>query len=104
MLMVMEDFAGEERAQKRHVLRFPRSKWIDGAPLGGVQFPSRLEMSEGMARFIHLAASAGSGRRHQLRFCTDHLPEPGIYLANHWSRPDAIKITAQQRDTRTTTG
>jgi hypothetical protein len=70
--------------------------------LTGVQFPSRLEMSEGNGAIrLDLAAEAALGvpGEHQLSFRNDHLPELGVYLANALvPTTDAIKITGQQRD------
>lgn len=68
-----------------------------------VQFPSQLEMNEGVGAIrLNLAAEArlGAAGAHQLSFRNDHLPELGIYLANALvPATNAIKINKQERDT-----
>jgi len=95
----------EEQAYARLVLRDIALE-VDGvrAPLAltGLQFPSRLEMSEGNGAIrLDLAAEVALGvaGEHQLSFRNDHIPELSVYLANALIPTiEAIKITGQERD------
>lgn len=79
---------------------------VDGrrAPLRltGIQFPSRLEMKEGIGAIrLDLVADVAldAAGEHQLSFRNDHLSEFGVYLANALvPATREIKITGQKRD------
>lgn len=72
--------------------------------LSGIQFPSRLEMSEGIGAIrLKLVAEVAwdAAGAHQLSFRNDHLPALGVYLANALvPATNAIKINSQERDAR----
>jgi len=95
----------EEQAYARRVLSDVALE-VDGrrVPLAltGVEFPSRLEISEGNGAIrLHLAAEAAFrvAGEHQLSFRNDHLAELGAYMANALiPTTEAIKITGQERD------
>ena len=97
--------SAEEQAYARRVLQDVALE-VDGrrAPLAltGVQFPSRLEMNEGVGAIrLNLAAEAalGASGEHQLFFRNDHLPELGVYLVNALvPSTSEIKISGQARD------
>ena len=94
----------EEQAYARRVSQDVTLE-VDGRrvplALAGVQFPSRLEMNEGVGAIrLTLAAEAALGAgEHQLSFRNDHLPELGVYLANALvPATSEIKISGQERD------
>jgi nickel/cobalt transporter (NicO) family protein len=97
--------SAEGQAYARRVLQDVALE-ADGrrAPLAltGVQFPSRLEMNEGVGAIrLDLAAEAAlaAAGEHQLYFRNDHLPELSVYLVNALvPTTSEIKISGQARD------
>lgn len=95
----------EEQAYARRVWQDVALE-VDGrrVPLAltKLQFPSRLEMSEGIGAIrLELAAEAALGiaGEHQISFRNDHLPELGVYLSNALvPATNEIKINKQERD------
>jgi hypothetical protein len=95
---------GEEQAYVQRVLREITLK-LDERPLSllltGVEFPSRIEMKEGLGviRLKLFAASTMSPGEHKLSFRNEHLPEIAVYQANTLQpKAGSIEITSQQRD------